>query len=170
MTETKVDAIMEKVQVFASAYSLAGGKFDDGTKMAQSNAEKDELRQMIASAIKERTEAPAHPTWAGKTEAWKFIPKGYLQQVMDDYVKEKGLRSLGDLVLLGDFAEYMRNSLETGLKAIMNPVSGLNLERPDIAAISEGEALHLLLDDIRSLERTRRSWHICGQHPAAHGR
>ena len=42
-----IDEIMEQAQVFASAYSLAGGRFDDGTKFQQSEEEKADLRRMI---------------------------------------------------------------------------------------------------------------------------
>ena len=45
-----VDAIMEQAQVFASTYSLVGGRFDDGTKYQQSEDEKAELRRMIKAA------------------------------------------------------------------------------------------------------------------------
>lgn len=50
MTEI-VNAIMEQVQVFASTYSLVGGRFDDGSKMEQSEEEKAELRRMIEEAL-----------------------------------------------------------------------------------------------------------------------
>ena len=46
-----VDAIMEQAQVFASTYSLVGGRFDDGTKYQQSEDEKAELRRMIEAVI-----------------------------------------------------------------------------------------------------------------------
>ena len=95
--------------------------------------------------------APAHPTWEGKTEAWKFAPDAYLKQVLQDFATEKGITDLGTLLLLSDFATVLRDSLEAGIKSLMSPISGLNLDRPDIAAISEGDALHMLLDDIRSL-------------------
>lgn len=97
------------------------------------------------------TLAPAHPTWEGKTEAWKFAPEGYLKQVLADFAGEKKVTDLGTLLLLSDFAVFIRDSLEAGIKSLMNPVSGLNIDRPDIGAINEGDALHMLLDDIRSL-------------------
>lgn len=46
-----IDDIMEQAQIFASTYALAGTRFDDGTKMHQSNLEKLELQAMIESAI-----------------------------------------------------------------------------------------------------------------------
>lgn len=61
MTETKnpspgsrlvgpsIDEIMEQAQVFASTYSLVGGRFDDGSKMQQSEEEKAELRRLVAA-------------------------------------------------------------------------------------------------------------------------
>lgn len=45
-----VDEIMEQAQVFASACSLVGGRFDNGTKYQQSEDEKAELRRMIKAA------------------------------------------------------------------------------------------------------------------------
>lgn len=44
-----LDAIMEQAQVFASTYSLVGGRFDDGAKMQQSEKEKSELRRMVGA-------------------------------------------------------------------------------------------------------------------------
>lgn len=46
-----IDDVMEQVQIFASCYALVGGRFDDGTKMQQSEAEKTLLRKMIAEVF-----------------------------------------------------------------------------------------------------------------------
>lgn len=54
--EPTISAIMEQAQVFASTYSLVGGRFDDGSKMAQSEDEKTELEQMIRAALKSEAE------------------------------------------------------------------------------------------------------------------
>lgn len=45
-----IDKVMEQAQVFASCYSLVGGKFDDGSRMAQSEEEKAALRALLAGA------------------------------------------------------------------------------------------------------------------------
>ncbi len=42
-----ISEIMEQAQVFASAYALVGGRFDDGSKLRQSQDEKDNLEAMI---------------------------------------------------------------------------------------------------------------------------
>ena len=44
-----VDEIMEQAQVFASAWSLVGGRFDGGNAMDDAEAAKSELRVMVAS-------------------------------------------------------------------------------------------------------------------------
>jgi len=49
--ERAIRSIMEQAQVFASTYSLVGGRFDDGSKMSQSYEEKADLEQMIRAAI-----------------------------------------------------------------------------------------------------------------------
>ncbi len=41
------DSAMEKAQVFASAWSLVGGRFDFGTALEDAERAKDELRQML---------------------------------------------------------------------------------------------------------------------------
>lgn len=46
-----VRAIMEQAQVFASTSSLVGGRFDDGSKFQQAEAEKAELEWMVTEAI-----------------------------------------------------------------------------------------------------------------------
>ena len=44
---TWVDAVMEQAQVFASAWSLVGGRFDDGSGMEVAEEAKAELRAML---------------------------------------------------------------------------------------------------------------------------
>lgn len=46
-----VAAIMAQAQVFASAWSLVGGQFDNGNQMADAEHEKDYLRIMIADQL-----------------------------------------------------------------------------------------------------------------------
>ena len=50
MSDT-VDKIMSKAQVFASAWSIAGGRFDTGQGIEEADREKFELRAMIAAAL-----------------------------------------------------------------------------------------------------------------------
>lgn len=44
-----IDAIMEQAQVFASAWSLVGGRFDHGDMLKDAEAAKAELRQMLVA-------------------------------------------------------------------------------------------------------------------------
>lgn len=46
-----VETIMTEAQVFASAWALVGGRFDDGSGMDAANEAKDELRRVVASVI-----------------------------------------------------------------------------------------------------------------------
>lgn len=48
------EKIMEQAQVFASAWSVVGGPFDDGAAMEAATREKDELRRMVAELVEER--------------------------------------------------------------------------------------------------------------------
>ena len=48
-----VDQIMEQAQVFASAWSLVGGRFDAGDGMENADAEKAELRTMVVSLARQ---------------------------------------------------------------------------------------------------------------------
>ena len=41
--------VMEQAQVFASAWSLVGGRFDSGSALDDANEAKDELRRMVQS-------------------------------------------------------------------------------------------------------------------------
>jgi len=60
LPETKawVDSVMEQAQVFASSWSLVGGRFDDGTQHEQALQEKEALRAMLV-AVPQR--APVVP-------------------------------------------------------------------------------------------------------------
>ncbi len=46
-TTISVDAIMEQAQVFASAWSLVGGPFDQGNALENAEEAKAELREML---------------------------------------------------------------------------------------------------------------------------
>lgn len=46
-TTISIDSIMEQAQVFASAWSLFGGPFDDGSAQANAEQARDELREML---------------------------------------------------------------------------------------------------------------------------
>ena len=50
----QIDKIMEQAQVFASAWSLVGGRFDGGNAMDDAEVAKNELHQMVAEALAEQ--------------------------------------------------------------------------------------------------------------------
>jgi hypothetical protein len=50
-TKAAVDALMSDAQVFASAWSLVGSRFDEGDCLSEAEARKAELRTAIQSAI-----------------------------------------------------------------------------------------------------------------------
>ena len=54
--EAQVAAIMEQAQVFASAWSLVGGRFDTGNMLDKAEGAKIELRQMVDEALAEQPE------------------------------------------------------------------------------------------------------------------
>ena len=49
-----VNQLMEQAQVFASAWSLVGGKFDFGNALEEAEQAKSELREMIIDALREK--------------------------------------------------------------------------------------------------------------------
>ena len=54
---SNVDEIMEQVQVFASAWSLVGGIFDNGNMLTEAEEAKSELRKMIEALAQPAQEA-----------------------------------------------------------------------------------------------------------------
>lgn len=54
----KLQEIMSQAQVFASAWSLVGGRFDGGNAMDDAEVAKNELRQMIAEALAQPEQEP----------------------------------------------------------------------------------------------------------------
>ena len=52
-----VDEIMAQAQVFASAWSLVGGRFDNGNMLTEAEEAKAELRQMIEALAQPAGEA-----------------------------------------------------------------------------------------------------------------
>ena len=59
-----VDAVMGQAQVFASAWSLVGGRFDSGNGLADAEEAKKELRAMLTAAAT----PPALPLAAGQID------------------------------------------------------------------------------------------------------
>ena len=55
MSYTK-QRIMEQAQVFASAWSLVGGRFDQGYALDDSDQAKAELAEMVGELVKQRDE------------------------------------------------------------------------------------------------------------------
>ena len=49
LSDEQIDKIMEQAQVFASAWSLVGGRFDFGSAMEDAETAKAELRMMLAT-------------------------------------------------------------------------------------------------------------------------
>ena len=85
------DEIMWQAQVFASAWSLVGGRFDNGNRLTEAEEAKAELLQMVAAAMKER-------------EDDAFLPEGYTLHVIE------ALNENGDPVSV-DAAEEIRRLL-----------------------------------------------------------
>ena len=48
--EAWINEVMSQAQVFASAWSLVGGRFDDGSAMVDAEQAKQELRSMLLAA------------------------------------------------------------------------------------------------------------------------
>ncbi len=46
-----IDEIMSQAQVFASAWSLVGSRFDQGDELANAQAQKAELRALVERAL-----------------------------------------------------------------------------------------------------------------------
>ena len=57
-----VDKVMEQAQVFASAWSLIGGQFDDGTMHEEALEAKKELRDLVQSVVDSNVK-PLEPDW-----------------------------------------------------------------------------------------------------------
>lgn len=55
---SKVDEIMAQARVFASAWSLVGGRFDNGNMLTDAEEAKAELRQMIEAIAQPVQEQP----------------------------------------------------------------------------------------------------------------
>jgi hypothetical protein len=65
----KLQEIMEQAQVFASAWSLVGGRFDGGNAMDDAEVAKNELRQMIEEALAKQEQGEPLEYW-NAVEGW----------------------------------------------------------------------------------------------------
>ena len=46
-----IDSVMAQAQVFASAWALVGSRFDKGDELANAEAQKQELRDMLSARV-----------------------------------------------------------------------------------------------------------------------
>ena len=98
------EQIMSQAQVFASAWALVGGRFDNGDMLETANEEKAELQTAIEALVQERDAAqqlaPAL-TAANKVidklaaenktlrDAWSAEPVGYISEHEKDSAMDK---------------------------------------------------------------------------------
>ena len=69
----KLQEIMSQAQVFASAWSLVGGRFDGGNAMDEAEVAKNELYQMVAEALAQPQQEPV--AWANPNDLQNFDMK-----------------------------------------------------------------------------------------------
>ena len=80
----KLQEIMTQAQVFASAWSLVGGRFDGGNAMDEAEVAKNELHQMVAEALAQPQQEPV--AWRVK---WPAIGGGHKWLMVDRPLMEK---------------------------------------------------------------------------------
>ena len=67
MTTNTLAKLMEQAQVFASAWSLVGGRHDSGNGLEEAEAAKAELREMIHAALASQATTGAATAGGGVT-------------------------------------------------------------------------------------------------------
>jgi hypothetical protein len=78
----KLQEIMTQAQVFASAWSLVGGRFDGGNAMDEAEVAKNELYQMVAEALAQPQQEPV----AWMTQARNFVhPMEFTEEEAKSY-------------------------------------------------------------------------------------
>lgn len=76
------DDIMEQAQVFASAWALVGGRFDNGDMMETAESEKAELRRMIERAVEAGASSAAQD--AKDAARYRWIRDGSEWEMFED--------------------------------------------------------------------------------------
>lgn len=97
LAQEAFDQVMEQAQVFASAWSLVGGRFDTGNAMDDAEEAKAELRTMVRSLadLAAHTVRPLAATKADAKplpEGWKF---NHARQQTDDDGPVEGVWEIG---------------------------------------------------------------------------
>jgi hypothetical protein len=80
-----VDSVMEQAQVFASAWSLVGGRFDSGNGLEDAKQAKAELRAMLTTPPAAQP-APVQPV------SGVVLRDGYPTLIQDKHIKETDQR------------------------------------------------------------------------------
>ena len=80
--------LMAQAQVYASAYSLVGSRFDQGGELENAEEQKAELRKMIEAAISTAAQPPA---------GWVMVPielAERVQETMGEFLMDHGWRQV----------------------------------------------------------------------------
>lgn len=118
--QTPADRLMEQAQVFASAWSLVDGPFDDGHALEKAEDEKENLRDMIEELLEAQSEQVEGIVesiqqlidWhQGRVEKLKTLEENAKEGVVLDY-------SDGQITLTSDMAKGIRIALVIALSFI----------------------------------------------------
>lgn len=120
MKKSSVDQLMEQAQVFASAWSLIGGKFDQGNQVTVAGEEKAALREMLENFV-EQVEEQADSF----LEALQLLQKWHAAKVADLTTLKEGAQEgvtlrigtsdADDLVITKEVAAGMQLALGVAL-------------------------------------------------------
>ena len=89
----KLQEIMSQAQVFASAWSLVGGRFDGGNAMDEAEVAKNELHQMVAEALAQPQQEPVASKLLKQEEEIKSL-RNDLRRAHDAYCQLTRERNL----------------------------------------------------------------------------
>lgn len=100
-TEALINSLMEQAQVFASAWSLVGGRFDGGNAMDDAEVAKAELRQMIEKALVQPEQEPIatleddgrYKMNTKRPDYIEFLTRIYFGESIDVYVAPPQLKA-----------------------------------------------------------------------------
>lgn len=148
--------VMAQAQVFASAWSLVGGTFDSGNGMADAEAAKEELREMIKATLTAQALPAAEPAKGfPEQHARDSAELRRLCQERDQARRERDLgrveiaglnSSIGHLSALVD---HQTNLLAQGMQVmkILHASATPDDSSDDMAAIIPGAAFARFVDD-----------------------
>lgn len=117
-----IEKLMTQAQVFASAWALVGSRFDQGGEIDNANAQKEDLRKMIADLVQTNTQLLIQLEAAKQTQQNAVPPQGLEDFDLNNLAASACAEALAYGVSENSFERLAKLVQKKVLEAVAKPV------------------------------------------------